>query len=234
MKNALPIIVIITVFAFLFVNCSKMNDTHDKYLAQGERIFIGKVDSVQVFPGKERVMLRYWVQDPRTKSVGFYWTPFSDSLIMDVNDPTSDDFSEVIIGGNTETKTIQEGNYTLKVITYDDFGNSSVPYERIMRVYGEKYKSILTNRPLNSFNYSEDILSLFFSGPLNAQDNGIDILFTDTIGVINKVQLLNDEITSPVILSDVDVNEEVSYRTIYLPDPVSIDTFYTDYVPVNL
>ena len=35
--------------------CSDMNSLHDKYLADGETIYLARFDSVKIYPGKERV-----------------------------------------------------------------------------------------------------------------------------------------------------------------------------------
>ena len=38
--------------------CSDMNDVHDIYLKNGETVYIGRVDSIHVFSGRERVKIR--------------------------------------------------------------------------------------------------------------------------------------------------------------------------------
>ena len=39
--------------------CSDMNDLHDKYLEQGETIYLAKFDSVKLYPGRYRARVDY-------------------------------------------------------------------------------------------------------------------------------------------------------------------------------
>lgn len=100
-----------------------------------------------------------------------------------------------------------------------------------MSVYGERYQSTLTNRILSSVEYTSDsgALSLFFSGPLNEDDKGVEISYTDDNRENKTLVLPNSEITSPVSLNNVDVTENISYRTMFLPDSTAIDTFFTEF-----
>jgi hypothetical protein len=213
-----------------------MNDIYDEYLANGERIYIGKVDSVKTFAGDERVKLRFWASDPRAKTVGFYWYPGNDSMFVDIEHTTSADSFDVYIGGAESGKTIEEGNYTLRVITKDNKGHFSVPFEKIINVYGDKYRSTLSNRILKSVTFEESngLLSLFFSGAVNSKEAGIEVFYTDRAGVTYDTIIAGSEITSPVEISNIDPTKGVSYRTLFLPESLSIDTFYTEPTPVAI
>ncbi|MFW6326704.1 MAG: DUF4998 domain-containing protein [Bacteroidota bacterium] len=230
MKNSILIIILIAFVLWFFSGCSDMNDKHDLYLAEGEQIYIGKVDSLKVFPGDNRVKLRFWASDPRCSSVGFYWTPYSDSLIVDINKNSPIDSFEVFIGGENSAKTISEGSYNMKVVTFDEAGNFSIPFEKTIDVYGEQYRSTLGNKVLSSLEYQDSTgtLSLFFADPLREDDIGIAISYTNREGEAKNLVLPNSEITSPVNISNVDVSEGVSYQTLYLPEPNAIDTFTTN------
>lgn len=236
MKNLISVTMFFIILSFAFIGCSDMNDKHELFMEEGERIYIGKVDSLKIFPGKNRVNIRFWASDPRVKSVRFYWTPSSDSILIDVIKTSPLDSFEVSIGETSGFTTIKEGNYILEAITYDDAGNSSIPYEATMKIYGDKYRSTLTNRVLSSMEYTNETgsLSLYFSGPLSAEDIGIEIFYTNREGEIKRKVLSNTEIISPVNLANVDVEEDVFYRTMFLPEPVAIDTFLTDFTSVEI
>ncbi len=236
MRNLLSILIPLTAFIFAFTSCSDMNDKHELFMEDGELIYIGKVDSLKVFSGENRVNLRFWASDPRVKSVGFYWTPFSDSLLTDIQKTSPIDSFEVFIGGASDSQAIQEGSYTLKAVTFDNAGHSSVPYETTMTIYGDRYRSTLTNRILSSLEYANETgaLALYFAGPLNEQDVGIEISYTDREGQTHNEVFLNEEITSPLNVTNVDVEKGVSYRALFLPEPTAIDTFFTDFSPIEI
>lgn len=218
--------VMVILFAMLPA-CSDMNDKHDMYLALGEQIYIGKVDSVNLFPGNNRVKIRFWASDPRCKSVGFHWSPFNDSLLVAINKTSSIDSFEVVIGGPTSEKLIKEGSYTFKIFTYDNKGHRSVPFEKIIKIYGSRYESALSNRVLTSRVYASTSgnLSLYFGMPINEDDIGVAIRYFDRNGIQNDSVVVNALMTTPVILPNVDATQEVSYRTLYMPEPLAIDTF---------
>ena len=225
------IYIFLTISLIAIFSCSKMNDIHGVYLEDGERVYIGKLDSLKVFPGNERVKFTFWVSDPRAKSVNFYWVPDDDSIHFELERTAPTDSFEIVIGGNGSAKTIAEGNYTLQAVTSDDLGNYSLPFETTINVYGEKYQSSLINRVVNSsqYNRGEGTLELAFSGAFNNDDAGIEIKFTDEDGALHEIIFRESVLSSPVTLSGIDVSKGVNYRTMYLPVSTAIDTFYTDY-----
>lgn len=226
-KTYLYIFLLVSIVMTLF-SCSDMNDMHDEYLAGGERIYIGKIDSLKTFAGNERIKLQFWASDPRAKSVGFYWYPNNDSLIVDINRTSSTDSFEAYIGGALSSKTISEGNYTLKIITRDNKGHYSIPFEKIINIYGDRFRSTLVNRVLKSVAYqaNDATLSLTFSGPINDKEIGIEISYTDKDGTAKTLVLADAEVTTPVKLLNVDKTMQVSYRTMFYPEPNAIDIFY--------
>ena len=223
-------------FAALFASCTGMNDKLDEYLVGGERIYIGKIDSLKTFAGDGRIKLRFWASDPRAKTAGFYWYPNNDSLIVEISRTSAIDSFDVFIGGSSSLKKIEEGNYTLKVITRDLARHFSIPYEKVFNIYGDKFRSILTNRILTTTAYqiTDSSLSLTFSGSTNDKEIGIEISYTDKTGVAKTLVLENKEITTPVKLLNVDKTKTVSYRTMFLPEPLAIDIFYALSKTVNI
>ncbi len=228
-KTYLYIFSIISIVV-LFSRCSEMNDIHDMYLEDGERIYIGKVDSLKAYPGNERVKLVFWAADPRAKTVGFYWYPNNDSMFVDIEHTSGLDSFEVFIGGTGSDKSIPEGNYTLRAITRDNKGHFSVPYEKIMSIYGPQYQSSLTNRIIKSlvFEESEGLLSVFFSGPVNDNEIGLGISYTDKDGIPHNLYIPESSIGDQTDITNVDPSKGVKYQTYFLPDPTAIDTFVTE------
>lgn len=230
------IVVFLISVLLVMVACSDMNDVHGGYLTGGERVYIGKVDSIKVFPGNERVMLRFWASDPRVKSATFYWIPDDDSLFYEMERVSPRDSFEVMIGGETNVKSIKEGSYTLQVVTADNKGHFSLPVERTFTVYGNNYRTSLLNRVVNEtrYNSEENLLEMFFSGAFSDHDRGIEIKYTETDETSRLVQIPDSLLAGSVHVSGFDLNSGVSYRTMYLPDSLAIDTFYTDYRSVEI
>ena len=229
MKKIISYMLFTTSMIIGLASCEGMNDKLDAYLSDGERIYIGKIDSLKTFVGDKRIKLRFWASDPRSKKVGFYWYPNNDSMFVDIIHVSSKDSFDVFLGGTSGSKTIEEGNYTLKVITRDLSSHFSVPFEKIINIYGDRFRTTLTNRVLKAVAYqvSNSSLSLTFSGPTNDKEIGIGIQFTNIAGIAKTVIFPNKAITTPLIVLNVDKTKSVTYRTMFFPEPLAIDTFYT-------
>jgi hypothetical protein len=201
-----------------------MDFKHEMYLEEGERIYIGKVDSLEIHPGENRASLKFWIKDPRAQSVVFSWVPYNDSITLDLERTSSLDSFEVQIGD------IAEGRYTLRAISYDREGDSSLPLEKSFRIYGDNYQSSLVDRIITSISFDDNnnSLDLNFSEIIYEGNIGIEIFHTNLNGEEKDSILYNQEITYPLTFPNIDVTKGVSYRSIYLPDTLSVDTFYTD------
>lgn len=229
MKKIISDLLFTVVLVIVFASCADMNDRLDVYLDAGERIYIGKIDSLKTFVGDKRIKLAFWASDPRAQKAGFYWYPNNDSMFVEIAPAVNNTYFETYIGGPLSTKSIEEGNYTLKVITRDGAKHYSVPFEKVINIYGDRFRSTLTNRVLKTISYqvTSSSLSLTFSGPTNEKEIGIGIQYTDKLGAAKSLVLPNTSITTPLIVLNVDKTKAVSYRTMYLPEPLAIDTFYT-------
>ena len=215
--------------------CEKMNDKHDVYLSDGERIYIGKVDSVKTFAGDRRIKFRYWIGDPRAKNLKIYWSNGSDSIVVPVTPHNSKDSFEIVIGA--PSKNIDENNYTFQWISWDNDGNKSTIFEKNASVYGDRYRARLTNKIVSSIGISGSNLTINWAAPTNANDIGVEIVSTGNDGVQTvRIQTNSDmayieEVNGTErtryksLLEDVDFTKGVRYRTLYLPEPTAIDTF---------
>jgi hypothetical protein len=223
--------------------CEDMNDKHDKYLSEGETVYIGKVDSVKTFAGDGRILFRYWLSDPRAKTLKIYWSNGKDSLIIPVASHAAKDSFETVIGSQ---RAITENHYTFRWIAWDDRGNSSVAFENNATVYGDRYRGRLTNKIVSSMETSGNSLTVNWAAPTNTDDIGVEIVYTDIAGNTVRRFIGNGEMRYEVLennmaknrykseLEDVDFSKGVRYRTLYLPEPTAIDTFYTEPVPIEI
>lgn len=208
--------------------CTDMNDKHDIYLQEGEILYIGRIDSAKLFAGNQRFLLRYWITDSRAKELKVYWERKKDSLVapIPVHDPL--DSIDIIIGN--DLVNIPEGSHTIEVITTDGENLRSIKYERIINVYGPKYASTLYNRQIRevAYNSINSTLIIDWSDAVSIREIGIEFSYSDKeLGPV-ILKLSTEQIGSQTVLHNVDPDQEITYRTMFLPEPLAIDTFYTE------
>src|SRR5690606_11427015 len=113
--------IIFAAFATVLIfSCTKWDD-FKKYISDGEILYTGKMDSVKVYSGKERVMLYGLLKaDPKLTKVAISWDNASDSVVYD--------YTKTSPGVDTFIRTfpVSEGVKSFKIITYDGQGNKSV------------------------------------------------------------------------------------------------------------
>lgn len=225
MKKNINKIIFLFLGMIVFVGCSDMNDKHEIYMQDGERIYLGKVDSVSVMPGDMRAVIRFWAVDPRVKSAIFQWIPNNDSVKVPVVRTSVAEPIEFILGRGG-VKEIPEGSYTFKIITASESKNRSIPVEKIINIYGEFYQSSLSNRSLKKATAAvPNQVSFEFSKPINEEEIGIKINYVDTSGKSVSATYLNSEISTPLVVGDIDTTKELSYSSLYKPEPNAVDVF---------
>lgn len=213
--------------------CSKMNDKHDFYLQDGEIIYLGRVDSVKVLPGKNRFLLRYWITDQRAKELKIYWNQMRDSLIVPIPAHHPSDSIDVLIGD--KENIIPEGNYTFQLVSSDGGNLRSIIFERLGNVYGEQFSSTLSDRFIKSIEYDsgKQEVNINWGEPSSSREIGIEITYFSE-ETKNVVRLTTEQIGSRTVLDNVNVEKGVTYRTMFLPEPMAIDTFFTAPVPITI
>ncbi|MDD4590682.1 MAG: DUF4998 domain-containing protein [Parabacteroides sp.] len=228
-KYLLPILF----FFIIGIACSDMNDKHDFYLKDGEILYIGRVDSVKILPGNHRFLLRYWITDLRTKDLHIYWNQQRDSLMIPIPDHHPSDSMEVLIGG--DEKNIPEGNYTFQLVTGDGTGLKSIIFEKLGNVYGEQFSSTLTERFIKSVSYDPDLqtVTVQWGEPSSSREIGVEMIYYQG-DVKRNLRLSTEEIDAATVIEGINVEKGVAYRTMFLPEPAAIDTFFTDVKPITV
>lgn len=212
------------VFFCILASCLKMNDLHDIYLRRGETIYVGKPDSVIFFAGRERVKLRYWESDPKATKLAIYWLSRTDSIILDIPSHLAKDSVEVII------PNLPEYGYSFDLVTMNkDYGNRSVPLQSSGNTYGDNFQSLLTNRVMKYIlDTSLNELTIAWIGAIE-KGIGTEVVYINNEGD-NVIKFVPMTEKSTVINDWVG---EVKYRTLFLPEPSAIDTFYTELETIN-
>ncbi|MBJ6367461.1 DUF4998 domain-containing protein [Snuella sedimenti] len=211
----LALLVSITV-GVLAGSCTQM-DEFEKFRVGGAITYPGKVDSVIVYPGKERIKLGMILgADPTVNKIKAYWKNRQDSTEITFARTGAIDTLDLVI------ENLIEGTYNFELFAFDDFGNRSVVTNVSGTVYGTTYEASLLDRPLLTAACGN-----IRWGEANSIMLGVEVSYTDSSGNGQVVFVENDQDTST--LSDIDASETFEYRTAYKPDSLSIDTFYTPF-----
>jgi hypothetical protein len=221
--------IVFIAFAIIVAGCAQLNDKHDEFLQRGETVYIGKVDSVNSHPGNQRLLLKYWISDPRAKQIKVLWG-VNDSNSKEIAVPTHSPLDELDVMFDTE---LAEGNYTFHWISYDQYGNKSMIFEKIASVYGAQYQAKLINRRVTETQIADNgDLTVLWGGSSSTEEVGIELNYIDNQGVLHTNRY--PQLGSSLLLTDIDVTKGVSYRTLYLPEPAAIDTFYTAFTQMSI
>ncbi|WP_197026328.1 DUF4998 domain-containing protein [Polaribacter sp. Hel_I_88] len=230
-KNIVKQIALTLVLIISIIGCNSLSeDDYKKFTEGGEILYSGKLDSVRVFSGDTRVQLTAQLSsDPKVKSYRVYWSNKKDSAVFPVlESQIATEITQIIDG-------LDENIYNFQIQTFDEEGNSSVPVFAIGRVYGERYRSSLRNRPL----LKQDIVAsnntaLIEFAPVDLTRGLVEteIEYTDNNNVTQSltIEAANNE---EFVLENFDAGNTFKYRSAFRPDTLSIDTFYTDFTVIT-
>jgi len=205
----------------VIMSCSDMDDSFQRFYKDGEVIYAAKPDSISSRPGKDRILLQMFVKSYRISLIRVYWNSHADSLDIPVTGPGV--YEKMV-------ENMEERGHVFQVITFDEFGNKSIPVEVISRAYGDMFQQILSNRVIRSTStFENNTLTINWSGPV---DNAIrsDVVYTNTSGVETVLQVPMSE--TKTVISD--LLSGLRYRTLFLPDTTAIDIFYTDFKDIPM
>jgi hypothetical protein len=219
-KNILKLFSYVAALMLVSAGCSKYDD-YKKFIDDGEILYIGKADSVRSFPGNNRVKLAWTVSDPKITRAKVFWNNGIDSFEFVVNKKGSAlDTVEVVID------ELQEASYLFAVYCFDDEGNSSVRSEVEENVYGENYRLSLIDRGLIEVQAVAGVGALFQWSGSETTEAGVELTYTNNDGEEKKLIVEKDSTTT--LLNDYKTGTDIFYRTLFLPVPAALDTFYTN------
>lgn len=203
--------------------CKKIDSTYKEYKIPGGGLtYTGKVTAPMVYAGRNRVKIA-WLRgsDPNVINAKVFWNNYVDSLNITIP-PTGDTISVII-------DNLLEQTYSFIVKTYDKKGNSSIPVELLGSSYGIKYESKLSNRPVIASDLDlSNVLNIEW-GSANTTGGfyATEVSYTDNTG---NIQVKRFGILESIsIISDCQQGTSYQYRSLYVPNSISIDTFYTNY-----
>ncbi|MBO9674083.1 MAG: DUF5013 domain-containing protein [Sphingobacteriaceae bacterium] len=209
--------------AGVYSACTKQDD-FKKFVAGGEISYTGKLDSVKMYSGDSRVVLKgLFLADPKVVSCKVFWNNKKDSIVIPVVKKNIVDTLNYSIPISTE------GLQNFTIYTYDKAGNKSIPVYANARSYGDRYKASLSNRGISTAVKGTD-------GNATIQWLGMDKLtgvFTTELQYTNSSNTLVT-VRTPIdstktILKNYKSGSTFKYRTLFLPDTNCVDTFKVAY-----
>lgn len=202
--------------------CNKMDSTYRDFVVPGGIIYPQKAKTPMAYPGRNRVKIS-WLKgsDPSIVLAKVFWNNYTDSVAVDI--PETGDTVSVMI------TNLPEQSYSFMIRTYDDKGHVSVPEELITAIYGDQYQASLLNRPVVSAIMDDQGIVTIQWGSADISNGAyaMEVAYVDTLGdsVLRRFNV--DQSASE--LPDYEKGKSFKFRTVYLPDTLGIDTFYTDF-----
>ncbi|PHN02718.1 DUF4998 domain-containing protein [Flavilitoribacter nigricans] len=207
--------------------CTKESDYYDLFTQGGEITYTGKIDSVEIRSGKNRVSVHGLLNsDPKVRQLRVYWDLRRDSIVVPIVRTAGVDTVSVLI------EDLEENIYNFELLTFDGVGNRSVSQFVTAEVYGERYANSIFNRPLiDNVLVGNNLTVNFASMDLSSGVIGSELLYTSVSGEQKTVYVPIQD--ASVQITDFMLGSSYELRTAYLPERNAIDTFYTGYLSVK-
>lgn len=206
-------IISLCILGISFATCDDMYSIHQKYLDEGEQVYLGKPNIVVVQGGLERIQLIWKLTaDPKIEKCCIYWNDREDSLEVPPN------YTDTVM---RQIIPLKEGNYVFEMKTKGKNNLYSLTSTSSGKSYGDEYIALLANRILKSQKIDKDgILNIEWG----TEDNcvGLELEYTNNSGQKKEASLLGAE--TVLKLSDFVPGSEFTYRSLYLPTKTALDT----------
>ena len=201
-------------------SCSKMDDYRD-FTNGKEILYTGKVDSVIMRSGENRVVFTgLLISDPKIMKVKIYWNIRTDSLEIPVTRTSG-------VDSLTYSIPLPEGVYNFEILTFDQEGNSSVVVNAPGASYGETYKQGLYSRLIKTaVKDGSDVVINWYNGSENSPFVEITYIDSDDNEEIVRVATKKETTT----LENFKSMTTFKVQTFFLPDETAIDTFKTGFI----
>jgi hypothetical protein len=217
-KMILPIILLL-----FLAGCGPMDETYREFWDDGVIVYPAKADSVETYPGDNRIVLSWQLRgDPSIVRAKIYWNNRTDSLDTPVT--LSGTLVEKI---DVQLSNLSEASYAFDIYMFDGKGNRSVPVSTTGRVYGDVYRKSLLVRYITGAEYGAGKMTITWGNRVDATSVGTEIVYASTDGSQHSIFEVPDAVST--VISDFDYNAGNTFavRSVYLPVPEAIDTFYS-------
>ncbi len=186
---------ILNIFSFLILlitalACSEMDSNYEQYL-RGEKIYAGKLDSLEVFSGYKRVKITGMTRFlGNSKECIVEWEDHSKTFPIE---KTENERFEMIID------SLQERTYEFKVYTKDTNGNKSVLQIARGRAVGDIFKSTQSTRRVIGIDVTDGDATVKWADKAESEY----VIFTELSYENNKNEVTQvvvnpDDLTTPL------------------------------------
>lgn len=173
----------------VIISCTDMNNRHQEWLDRGEGVYIGKIDSVDVYPGIGRVKFEWEIKaDPRIAKVEIAWMEGAEIKSREYSVTRTDDGRFMM---NATIENIPEGNYSFEFTTMDGEGNRSKSSPYIVDIYGEQYQRYMAHRYAKATRLGNGTAIVWQAA--DSTLSYVDLFYTDTEGVNRKMRVLPED-----------------------------------------
>lgn len=220
MNRFLIIIIGILSAIFMFIGCDGMNDIQQEYVEKGKRTYLGKVDSIEVTPGLNRVKLTWYIPaDPRIENTIIYWNMKSDSIVKPFVRNTSGVQKDSVFVEN-----LAEDTYIFEFRNTNTAGESSLLSSAQGNVWGEEFKETLRERKITARSYDPPL----FKFKLTTVSSGDEIVYSK-IKYVNEenkeVETRIENNVTDVSIPDLAIGSSFDIVTVFFP-AAGVDTIY--------
>lgn len=207
-------------------SCTGMDDGYKDFIKDGEVSYTGKIDSLHIYGGKNRVNVKgLIISDPKVTEVRVFWNTRKDSVVVPITRTSGIDVLDVIING------LEENIYNFEIRTYDKLGNKSTPVFKIGSTYGQRYEATLLAAIMNR-NIATGISNgAMLNGTLESlndftKKSSYSILtYTATDDTVKQLIIQSNQ--TSFTITDFKSGTDIKYKTAYKPEDGAIDVFLT-------
>lgn len=208
--------ILLTIFSFSA--CQR-----DILFKDGKRIYISKIDSIKLYPGQNRLKMTLFISNPDIVNAKIFWNKRINSIDVPVNRITGSKNFSIIID------QLEEGEYPFEIIAYDIKGNTTAPISIVSKIYGLQYIQSLLSESIKDIRYENGETSVFW-GDAGQGAKFTEVSYTDQTDAIRTINIPTTEVLSKLAnFKPGTLETTFKYRTLYKPDPLAIDSFYSDY-----
>lgn len=208
--------IIIFVSACFIVSCDDMYSIHQKYLDEGEDVYIGYPDIVAANGGYGRVQLVWKLNaDPKIDECCIYWNERKDSITVAPN--RTDSVMKQII-------PLTEGKYILEMVNKSNKGYRSLVKTVSVESYGREYQNSLYNRIVTDQAATPENVTLTWS--LEEGCVGVNMKYTNKSNQQKEVFIEGEQTT--LVIDDYKPGGSFTYSSLFVPEVGAIDT-----IPAN-
>ena len=189
----IKIYVVALVACLAIISCDDMNSIHEPYL-NGEQVYAGRLDSVEVFSGYKRVKIVGQTQFlGNAKEATVTWG--DQSQVFPISNVTDGIFEMIV-------EPLAEQSFEFKILTNDEVGNESVKQTVKGRAIGDIFKSSQSARRIVSFDL----------------ENGDYIIWADkaeseyVVSTLIRYENNDGGITEVIVLPEDDTTELINWK----------------------